>query len=90
MSLTEFRAEIIKLMTRFVRKWRPFSIQCPLTIQEARHPFYRQKTCETCLWRSNVHNGKFTTGKRQYYCRSMRQEGQYVAETTPACPRYED
>ncbi len=91
MKVDEFRAEIIKQVTRFVRKWKPLSIQCPLTVEvkEVRHAGYRHKKCETCRWKSNIYHGNFTDGNKQFYCRRAHYDSR-VGANSPACPWYED
>jgi len=92
MKPTEFREQIVALITRFVKKWKPatLNIQCPLTIQEYRHPFWRQKKCGTCRKRNNVGNGDRVTvrGGKKYKC--IPHPEIFVFLDHDACPEYED
>jgi len=89
MKVEKYRESILKLIERFIRKWKPASVQCPLTIQEHRQHNYRSKSCKTCRWRANIYDGKFADGRKRFLCRGLNYEFQ-VCNTTDACPRYED
>ena len=92
MKANEFREQIVKSVKTFVRKYKPatLSIQCPLTITEYRHPYWRQKLCKACRWRSNLYNGETSEGENLYHCRRMLGDEIRVIEKTPACPWYEN
>ena len=93
MKQSEFQETMIKLVERFIRKWKPVNIQCPLIIQEHRQHNYRSKTCETCRWRSDLgKNSMFAYDEksvRGWHCRGLGYE-HWVTNETPACPKYED
>ena len=93
MTVNEFREHIITIAARFVKKYRPatLNIQCPLRVivehRQERYPGWQEYTCKACRRINFVNfNNIFGDGSKGRKCLIHPECDIY--DEHPACPDF--